>query len=151
MWMEGRDLAECWISQCSWPEKWPPISTWTDPWIWSPLLPQSIPLWDSCSLEALFKSWIGNYFQQLLPTGSGCAFASQFGRLTAYFRWWDMLGLDHFGSGCRDTPMRLASSWDVLWDYPSVGYKTRQASQNGLHLLFSLWLGKKKKKTHWTS
>lgn len=110
-----------------------------EPWIWSPILPQSLLLWDSWSLEALFKSWIGNYFQQLLPTGSGCAFSSQFGCLTAYFRWWNMFGLDHFGSRYIDTPMRLASSWDVLWDYQSIWYKTRQASHNGLHLLFSLW------------
>lgn len=61
------------------------------------------------------------------------------------FRWQNIFGLVHFGSGCIDTPMRLTSSGDVLWDYQSVWFKTRQASPNGLHLLFSLWW---KRKTH---
>lgn len=55
-------------------------------------------------------------------------------------------GLVHFGSSCIDTPMCLTSSGAVLWDYQSVWFKTRQASPDGLHPLFSLWW---KTKTHW--
>lgn len=52
------------------------------------------------------------------------------------FRWQSIFDRVHFGLCWIDTPMHLTSSGDVLWDYPSVWFSTRQASPNGLPLLF---------------